>query len=56
MKESFQKLSPLQLYLIGSLFLTIGISLTEKNSISYWIINAIGLLVVFFAIMKHFKK
>ena len=56
MKESFQKLSALQMYVIGSLFLTIALNLTEKNSIVYWIINIFGLITVFLAIMKHFKK
>jgi hypothetical protein len=54
--EFFNKISPVSLYLIGGLFLGIAKISTTKDSYPYWLFNICGVILIFLAIMKHFKK
>jgi hypothetical protein len=52
----FNKTPPVYMYLIGGLFLGIATISTTKDSIAYSLFSLCGIILIFLAIMKHFKK
>ncbi|MFT7352246.1 MAG: hypothetical protein ACI9XR_002020 [Flavobacterium sp.] len=54
--DFFKNIKPVTLYIVGSSLLGIAAITTKKESFTYWIFSVFGLILIFLAIMKHFKK
>jgi hypothetical protein len=55
-KNKFNNITPVSLYLVGGFLLGIAKVATTKDSFTYWLFCIFGLILIFLAIMKHFKK